>query len=619
MYKPKNKIIIRIQSSDGTRRIQCSLNENISDFLRMVQEAFNLSDLKDYKVCRERNDKSEIKSTLSLQKLSDIKIRHGDMLYLVPRETQKEDFVALTPQPMESEAVQGHISSINFTNPLFQEDEVDSLLFKQDGYIHRERDEKLCSHGHNAKCMNCLPIEPYNEDYMKEHNIRHMSFHAYLQKLIGGANKGKFAALENISCKIKAGCKEHAPWPAGICTKCQPSAITLNRQRYRHVDNVMFENTFLVERFLDYWRCTGHQRLGYLYGRYEIHKDVPLGIKASVVAIYEPPQEGTKDSIRLLPDDRAELVDAIAKSLGLQKVGWIFTDLIAEDRQKGTVKHLRNSNTYFLSAQECIMAGYFQNQHPNPCRLSSDGYFGSKFATVCVTGDQDNHVHMEGYQVSNQCMALVKHNCLIPTKDAPELAYVKESSNEQYIPDVFYKDKDNYGNEISKLARPFPVEYLLLDVPASTPVEPQYTFIADSTIRSFPVENRLIDGHIQDFNALIQYMNQFTKSRFLDALSDFHVLLYIATMDMLPLKDHLEPLLEAVKTKNQELALNWSRSEHWATVEHIMAAQENSPSLPHLDTSVDVGGSSNPMWTCRFCTFLNQPSSEVCEMCGLPH
>ena len=45
---------------------------------------------------------------------------------------------------------------------------------------------------------------------------------------------------------------------------------------------------------------------------------------------------------------------------------------------------------------------------------------------------------MEGYQVSNQCMALVRDNCLVPTKDAHELGYIRESSDKQYVPDVFY-------------------------------------------------------------------------------------------------------------------------------------------------------------------------------------
>lgn len=244
--------------------------------------------------------------------------------------------------------------------------------------------------------------------------------------------RGKFAAVENISCKIKEGCKGHPPWPNGICTKCQPNAVTLSRQTYRHVDNVVFQNTTIVEQFLNYWRTTSHQRIGFLYGYYETHKDVPLGIKATVVAIYEPPQQSSTDYIRLsLPDENERTVDEIAAGLGLQRVGWIFTDLVSEDLKKGTVKHTRNGDTYFLSAQECMMAAHFQTIHPNPCRLSPDGYFGSKFVTVVVTGDKDNQIHMEGYQVSNQCMALVRDNCLIPTKDAPELAYVKETSKEQ--------------------------------------------------------------------------------------------------------------------------------------------------------------------------------------------
>lgn len=36
-------------------------------------------------------------------------------------------------------------------------------------------------------------------------------------------------------------------------------------------------------------------------------------------------------------------------------------------------------------------------------------------------------------------MALVRDECLLPCRDAPELGYAKESSSEQYVPDVFYK------------------------------------------------------------------------------------------------------------------------------------------------------------------------------------
>ena len=95
-------------------------------------------------------------------------------------------------------------------------------------------------------------------------------------------------------------------------------------------------------------------------------------------------------------------------------------------------------------------------------------------------------------QVSNQCMALVNDKIIVPTKvlkwstthcifasnymifwskDAPELAYIVESSEAQYIPDVFFMEKDEYGNEIKKIGRPLPVEYLLIDVPVTTPLQ----------------------------------------------------------------------------------------------------------------------------------------------------
>lgn len=45
-----------------------------------------------------------------------------------------------------------------------------------------------------------------------------------------------------------------------------------------------------------------------------------------------------------------------------------------------------------------------------------------------------------------------------------------------------------------------------------------------------------MDGQVQEFDSLCSYMQQFNPDQFLEAVSDFHLLLFIATMDMLPLK-----------------------------------------------------------------------------------
>ena len=95
-------------------------------------------------------------------------------------------------------------------------------------------------------------------------------------------------------------------------------------------------------------------------------------------------------------------------------------------------------------------------------------------------------------------MSLVKDEILVPTKDAPELAYVIESTDKRYVPDVFFKEMDEYKNEIKKIGRPLPVEYLLLDVTVSAPIQPLATFsVLPSGKKPFPVENRLIDSSLQ--------------------------------------------------------------------------------------------------------------------------
>ncbi|VDK25600.1 unnamed protein product [Anisakis simplex] len=111
-------------------------------------------------------------------------------------------------------------------------DEVDTFLSNQEGMIIRGPDPRMCHHGPRQKCTHCLPLDPYDEEYLKEKEIKHMSFHAYVRKLTAGHGKGTQLKkpLENVVCKLKENCTAHKPYPQGICTKCRPPSMTLNRQ-----------------------------------------------------------------------------------------------------------------------------------------------------------------------------------------------------------------------------------------------------------------------------------------------------------------------------------------------------------------------------------------------------
>lgn len=67
-------------------------------------------------------------------------------------------------------------------------DAIDIKLLQDNGKIERGRDEKLCRHNDNSRCIHCSPLEPYDESYLKEHNIKHLSFHSYLRKMSSSAS-----------------------------------------------------------------------------------------------------------------------------------------------------------------------------------------------------------------------------------------------------------------------------------------------------------------------------------------------------------------------------------------------------------------------------------------------
>jgi len=290
----------------------------------------------------------------------------------------------------------------------------------------------------------------------------------------------------------------------GRMTKMPPS-LTLQRQVYRHVDILIFQNIPEMQEFCRYWRFDLHQaeqRCGWIYGYYlEDAGYEGGGIRAVMEGIYEPPQTNGPNGPTPLPDDKfLEDVDKMAERLGLERLGYIFTSWT------------REGDSIIMPTD---LPGIAKNQLANVKDTHYSGYELSKFVTCLVSPDptQDFAPKQDVVMVSDQCMAMVRDGLLEPAQGEDQVVLRKAEKNEA-LPNVL---------ESAKRVDKWDVDWHVVRVWWGAPKRKDRTIFKHS---HFPRENRSAPQTRADVKGYFRKVS--TSEPIWQQVSDFHLLLWVA-------------------------------------------------------------------------------------------
>lgn len=506
-------LIVRFRSKDGQFRLSCEGSTLIDDLMAELVSKIGDVDLSTIRASAQGKPVEFGKT------IAELGFNNGEMVSL--------EYLKKAPGAVTNDAtISGKdIIHIRETLPMRQS-ALDDALDIEEGWIKRGK-SSLCRHGDKGMCEYCSPLPPWDREYQADHNIKHISFHAHIKELNSNVNKGDgsyIPPLSESSFAIDKNCGGgHEPWPKGICSKCQPSAITLQRQPFRMVDHVEFMTSDMVNNFINAWRMSGLQRIGLLFGRYCKYDKIPLGVKCEVEAIYELPQRDEEDGLILEHWENEKQLIEVNKSMGLEPVGIIFTDLSDAGKGDGSVICKRHADSFFLSSLEIVNSIKWQLKYRNKCKWSETGDFSSKFVTCVVSGNPSGEIDIAAYQASEASEALLKADIICPSTH-PDQMFLRETSDTRYVPEVFYQGTNEYGVVVKHNASPsFPVEYLIVSLTHGFTERGAF-------IESSWVENRGYLGEpVQSISSLPRKYTGSVENTF----ANWHVLVFVALCGIL--------------------------------------------------------------------------------------
>jgi len=223
--------------------------------------------------------------------------------------------------------------------------------------------------------------------------------------------------------------------------------------------------------------------------------------------IYEPPQNNTDTAFQLPEDPLAEIVDDLAKQLGVQKVGWIFAHPLREEK-------------FHFSSSEVIEAAEQQ-------LIAAEGVEDTPFVTIKVTLDAKTNLPIaEGFQVSKQAMEMAAEGALEVHPVNLGMAKVNDTFT-AYVEHKPTKEVDN--------------DFFLINVPIGA-------YQSEVFLSDFPRLNRL--GTMQSRDDLKRQLEKAGKQgwTFQALLADFQLLLFLT--QFLDAKHDLPMICKSVMDQN---------------------------------------------------------------------